>query len=109
MTVHAEDLARPRQRDMSRAAAGTRVLDAALALTVVPLMGELAGTDGKTVAEALTESAGRLQLVVMLAVLASAALILAAVRLGRSIGGVAGQVAAQGSVTSGVCHGLTLG
>lgn len=68
---------------------------ATLAGVVVFAMGDpLAAAEGNAVSRALVGSAGRLQLAAVLAMLATAALMLAAVRLGRRLPGSAGPLAA---------------
>ncbi len=94
MTVQTEAQVASRQRSNEWAAPALCLLGTALAVAVVRVMGYgLEVSDGAGATERLIESAGRWQLASMLALVAAAALVLAAVRLGRHIGGVAGVVA----------------
>ena len=94
MTVQTEAQVASRQRSNEWPAPALCLLGTALAVAVVRVMGYgLEVSDGAGATERLIESAGRWQLASMLALVAAAALVLAAVRLGRHIGGVAGVVA----------------
>ncbi|HZJ07261.1 MAG TPA: hypothetical protein VFD59_17575 [Nocardioidaceae bacterium] len=94
MTAHTETATASRQRDTRWVAPGLALLGTALAVAVVPVMGYgLQVADGAGATERLMEQAGRWQLASMLALFAATALVFAAVRLGRHIGGMAGVVA----------------
>lgn len=106
MTVHATT-ARPAASGRratflaGRATALISMLGAAIAVAVVPLAGEATGADGLAVANDLIGSAGSVQGAALLACLGGAALILAAIRLGRQAEGLPGAViAASGTAVS---------
>lgn len=93
MTVHTEAIA-TEPRSTRWAAPGVCLLGTALAVAVAAVMGSgLGADDGAGVTGLLVESAGRWQGASILAVFGAAALCLAAVRLGRHVGGTAGTVA----------------
>lgn len=75
-----------------RAGALVCLFGAVAATAVVPLMGGLSADTGAGLTAELVDEAGRMQGAAVLAALAAAALLLAAVRLGRAVGGVAGAV-----------------
>lgn len=106
MTVHTTTArpAAPGRRGTLVAGRGTALvsaLGAAVAVAVVPLAGEASGTDGSAVANDLVASAGPVQGAALLGCLGGAALILAAIRLGRQAGGLPGAViAASGTAVS---------
>lgn len=91
--------------EAGRAGAAVCLVGAALALAVVPLMGGLAADTGAGLTEELGAKAGRFQGAALVAMLATAALLPAAVRLGRAIGGVGGGVA----VVAGSAAALLMG
>lgn len=102
MTVHLEAGTESRPRNTSGLAGwiarwiapGVCLLGTALAAAVVLVMGYgLNVADGEAATRALAEEAGRWQAASMLGLFAAAALGLAAVRLGRRIGGITGAVA----------------
>lgn len=91
MSVHVEQQA-DRSLRADRVSVALCLGGAALAVAVVPLIGGLDGDTGAAITDDLVARAGGIQLAVMLAVLGGAALLLAAVRLGRTMGGAAGGV-----------------
>lgn len=98
-TVHPS--ASPTARTARLARIGCLV-GAALAAAAVPVMGDpLRATSGAGVTDALVASAGRLQLAAVVAMLAGAALLLAAARIGQRLPGTAGRLAtAAGSAVA---------
>ena len=93
MTVHAGSRIEPSNLALRHLGTGACGLGAILALAAIPALGDFAGSSGAAVADELSTAATRVQMVAIMSVVASAALLLAAVRVGRRIGGVAGAVA----------------
>ena len=92
MTFHTPSITVPTTSPRGHAAAVLCAVGSAAAVAVIPLAGGAAGSDGLAVADDLVASSTRVQWAAVLAAVAAAALILAAVRLGRHVGGTAGAV-----------------
>ena len=95
MSVHTEsNTVHPQTRDRNRSGLIVCLAGTVLAVAVVPVMGlGLNAPDGAGVTRLLIDDAGTWQSASMLALFAAAALCLAAVRLGKRIGGTGGVVA----------------
>ncbi|MGH3457553.1 hypothetical protein [Aeromicrobium sp.] len=93
MTVHQQDAVQTHRSKSTMTAVAVCLLGAVLAAATIPVIGNtFAGTDGQAITERAIDNTGRLQLLSIISVYAGAALIFAAVRLARRVGGMAGQL-----------------
>lgn len=100
MTMHQQDAVQSHRSKSTMAAVSVCLLGAVLAAATIPVIGNtFAGDDGSAITESAIDNAARLQLLSILAVYAGCALIFAAVRLSRRIGGMVGQLVGASGVS----------